>query len=159
MKLVYFLVAITLPLFSAGALAAELDDITLEVIDARASSVDDVMRNIEIPDYDRQTGHEAGSQHPMAAERGRHRSEAHGEDRRDGAEESHADHRRRAEETHDEARDAIEEAHEEAGEEHEDAHDDAEEAHDDSTEEIEDIEIPESVEDSESHDTPESHED
>ena len=163
MKPAYFLVALTLPLFSAGAFAAELDEVTLEVIDAGASSVGDVMRNIEIPDYDRHAGRETGARQHMPAERtndagagstehGRRGSEAHGDERRDGAEDSRADHRQHAEETHDEARDAIEEAHDEAGEE-QDA------AHEDTSDEMHDIESPESGNESESIEAPTTPED
>jgi hypothetical protein len=157
MKLVYFLVAFTLPLLSAGALAAELDDVTLEVIDARASSVDDVMRNIEIPEYDRQAGREAESHNHTTADRGRHGSEDHRDDHWEGAEDSHAEHRHRAEETHDEARDAIEEAHDEADDNHEDAQEDVhDDAQEDTTDGIEDAERPESDEEPELPETPEA---
>lgn len=170
LRLVYCLVAFMLPLSSAGVLAAELDEVTLEVIDAGASSVKDVMRNIEIPQYDRRAGRESG-RHPLIpvetgngarvdpAERGGHGMDERGEDRRERAEDSHTEGRDDAEESHDEAREEIEEVHDEAVEDHEDAIEDHEDAHDGASEESDDVEMPEAPEEHEEHESPEAPED
>jgi len=148
MKTVCFTVVLILPLLPAGAPAAELDEITIEVIDARASSVGDVMRNIEIPQYDSHRGRESESTHLMPAEQGHHRRGDHADDQRLGAESSHAQSREDAEESHDVAREEIDEAHDEAAVDHEDAHDNT-------AEDIDDLETPGNPEEPESDEAPE----
>jgi hypothetical protein len=158
MRLANFLFALILPLLPAAALAAELDEVTLEVIDSRASSVEDVMRNIEIPQYDRKAGGESESRQPMPAARSRGETEMHGNQRHDSAAGAHEESRHGAEDSHDEA---VEDARDEAAGEIEDAHDQAandhEDSHEDATDSIEEVEpeVPDVSEDTQSPEVPE----
>jgi len=158
MKCFGLLAVLLFQLVSLGALAVELDEITLDVIDARANSVDDVMRNIEIPRYERKTVRASEPLHPPAivqAGHGAEHGEDHSEDHREGAESSHHEAREDAHEAHEEAVEDVEETHQEAVEEieesREEAIEDVEESHEDSVKDIENVELPEKPEDIEEH--------
>ena len=156
MRLANFLFALILPLLPVAALAAELDEVTLDVIDSRASSVEDVMRNIEIPQYDRKARGESESRQPMPAARSRGETDMHGNQRHDSAAGAHEESRHGAEDSHDEA---VEDARDEAAGEIEDAHDAAanehEDSHEDATDNIELVE-PEFPEDNQAPEAPEA---
>jgi hypothetical protein len=154
MKCFGLLAVLLFQLVSLGALAVELDEITLDVIDARANSVDDVMRNIEIPRYERKTVRASEPLHPSAIVQAGHGAE-HDEDHREGAESSHHEDHEDAHEAHEEAVEDVEETHQEAVEDieesREDAIEDVEESHEDSVKDIENVELPEKPEDIEEH--------
>ena len=70
-----------LALLSMGAWAdlqaGELDEITLDVIDARTSRVEDVMRNIEIPRHDIKAVREFESAQPASMQQPRDAEDEH----------------------------------------------------------------------------------
>ena len=154
MKCFGLLAVLLFQLVPLGALAVELDEITLDVIDARANSVDDVMRNIEIPRYERKTVRASEPLHPSAIVQAGHGAE-HDEDHREGAESSHHEDHEDAHEAHEEAVEDVEETHQEAVEDieesREEAIEDVEESHEDSVKDIENVELPEKPEDIEEH--------
>ncbi len=154
MKCSGLLAVLLFQLVPLGALAVELDEITLDVIDARANSVDDVMRKIEIPRYERKTVRDSEPVQPSAMVQAGNGAE-HVEDHREGADSSHHEAREDAHVAHEEAVEDMEEAHHEAVEDidesREEAIEDIDESHDDTLEDIIDVELPGKPVDIEEH--------